>query len=70
MSTNPFDDENGTFSALTNAEGQDSLWPTFTDVPASWTVVHGPETPPVLPGLRRRAWDGHATEEPGRVDGA
>ncbi|MGH4022104.1 MAG: MbtH family protein [Pseudonocardiaceae bacterium] len=41
MSTNPFDDENGTFYALINDEGQYSLWPTFADVPAGWTVVHG-----------------------------
>ncbi|MET0187508.1 MbtH protein [Pseudonocardia sediminis] len=42
MSTNPFDDENGTFHALVNDEGQHSLWPTFAEVPAGWTVVHGP----------------------------
>jgi MbtH protein len=44
MSTNPFDDENGTFYALINDEGQYSLWPTFVDVPGGWTVVHGPES--------------------------
>lgn len=43
MPTNPFDDENGIFYALVNDEGQYSLWPTFADVPAGWTVVHGPE---------------------------
>ncbi|MFI5497200.1 MbtH family protein [Actinoplanes sp. NPDC051859] len=36
---NPFDDENGTFLVLVNAEGQHSLWPEFADVPAGWTVV-------------------------------
>jgi MbtH protein len=41
MSTNPFDDENGTFYALVNDEGQHSLWPAFAAVPAGWTVVHG-----------------------------
>jgi MbtH protein len=41
MSTNPFDDENGTFYVLVNDEGQHSLWPTFVDVPSGWTVVHG-----------------------------
>lgn len=41
MSMNPFDDENGTFYALINDEGQYSLWPTFADVPAGWTIVHG-----------------------------
>jgi uncharacterized protein YbdZ (MbtH family) len=44
MSTNPFDDENGTFYALVNDEGQYSLWPTFVPVPAGWTVQHGPDT--------------------------
>lgn len=41
MSTNPFDDENGTFYALVNDEGQHSLWPTFAAVPDGWTVVFG-----------------------------
>jgi len=44
VSTNPFDDENGTFYALINDEGRYSLWPTFADVPAGWTVVHGADT--------------------------
>lgn len=44
MSTNPFDDENGTFYALRNDEGQYSLWPTFVPVPDGWTVQHGPDT--------------------------
>jgi MbtH protein len=38
---NPFDDENGSFFVLVNDEGQHSLWPTFTDVPAGWKVVFG-----------------------------
>lgn len=42
--TNPFDDENGTFYALVNDEGQYSLWPAFAEVPAGWTVAHGEET--------------------------
>ena len=41
MSTNPFDDENGTFYALVNDEGQYSLWPAFAEIPAGWTVAHG-----------------------------
>ncbi|RFU88305.1 MbtH family protein [Streptomyces triticagri] len=36
---NPFDDENGTFFVLVNAEGQHSLWPSFSEVPDGWTVV-------------------------------
>ncbi|MEU5976230.1 MbtH family protein [Streptomyces sp. NPDC047315] len=39
--TNPFDDPNGTFYVLVNDEGQYSLWPSFADVPAGWTVKHG-----------------------------
>lgn len=34
MSTNPFDDENGTFHILVNDEEQHSLWPAFVEVPA------------------------------------
>lgn len=41
MSTNPFDDANGTFHVLVNDEEQHSLWPTFTQVPAGWRVVFG-----------------------------
>ena len=44
MTVNPFDDENGTFYALANEEGQHSLWPAFADVPAGWTIVHGEAT--------------------------
>lgn len=40
--TNPFDDEDGTFYALVNDEGQHSLWPTFAAVPSGWTIAHGP----------------------------
>jgi MbtH protein len=39
MSGNPFDDENGTFKVLANAEEQYSLWPSFAQVPDGWTVV-------------------------------
>ncbi|CAN5247579.1 MbtH family protein [soil metagenome] len=41
MSTNPFDDEVGTFYVLINDEEQHSLWPTFAEVPAGWKVVFG-----------------------------
>jgi MbtH protein len=41
MSTNPFDDENGTFWVLVNDEDQHSLWPTFANVPAGWRKVFG-----------------------------
>lgn len=42
MTTNPFDDPDGRYLVLINPEGQHSLWPEFIDVPAGWTVVHGP----------------------------
>lgn len=41
MSTNPFDDENGTFLVLVNDEDQHSLWPTFADIPSGWRQVFG-----------------------------
>ena len=41
MSTNPFDDENGTFLVLVNDEDQHSLWPAFADIPAGWRKVFG-----------------------------
>jgi MbtH protein len=42
--SNPFDDPDGTFLALMNDEGQYSLWPSFADTPAGWTVVHPEDT--------------------------
>ena len=44
--TNPFDDPDGTFLVLVNAEGQHSLWPAFADVPAGWTATFGPAPRP------------------------
>lgn len=41
MSTNPFDDDNGRFYVLVNAEEQHSLWPAFADVPEGWRIVFG-----------------------------
>jgi MbtH protein len=41
MTTNPFDDDSTEHFVLVNAEGQHSLWPSFAEVPAGWTVVHG-----------------------------
>jgi MbtH protein len=39
MSSNPFDDPDGTFHVLVNDEGQHSLWPTFVPVPLGWQVA-------------------------------
>jgi MbtH protein len=41
-SSNPFEDAEGVYTVLVNGEGQHSLWPDFAEVPAGWTVVHGP----------------------------
>ena len=41
MSTNPFDDDNGTFLVLVNEEDQHSLWPAFADAPGGWRVGYG-----------------------------
>ena len=41
MSTNPFEDENGTYFVLVNDENQHSLWPHFIPVPDGWRVVFG-----------------------------
>jgi MbtH protein len=38
----PFDDENSTYLVLVNDENQHSLWLSRLDVPAGWSVVHGP----------------------------
>lgn len=43
MSSNPFDDESGTFYVLVNDEEQYSLWPTWSPVPAGWEIVFGAE---------------------------
>jgi MbtH protein len=43
VSTNPFDDPNGSFFVLVNDEGQHSLWPSFAEIPAGWTTVFGPD---------------------------
>ncbi|MEZ0493462.1 MbtH family protein [Kineococcus sp. TBRC 1896] len=39
---NPFDNPDADFRVLVNEVGQHSLWPVFAEVPAGWTVVHGP----------------------------
>lgn len=36
--SNPFDDDDASYLVLVNDEGQYSLWPVFSDVPAGWTV--------------------------------
>jgi uncharacterized protein YbdZ (MbtH family) len=41
VSSNPFDEDNGSFFVLVNDEEQHSLWPVFADAPAGWRVVFG-----------------------------
>jgi MbtH protein len=41
---NPFDDEGAEFLVLVNDRAQRSLWPAHLDVPAGWSVAHGPAT--------------------------
>ncbi|MEU1177866.1 MbtH family protein [Streptomyces sp. NPDC005820] len=54
--TNPFEDQDGTFLVLVNQENQHSLWPEFADVPAGWTVAHGPDTQPACLEYVERTW--------------
>jgi MbtH protein len=39
---NPLDNENSTYLVLVNDESQHSLWLSGLDVPAGWSVMHGP----------------------------
>ncbi|GAB2867038.1 MbtH family protein [Actinocorallia aurea] len=44
MATNPFENDDATYLVLVNDEGQYSLWPTFAEVPAGWTVEKTADT--------------------------
>ena len=44
MATNPFENDEATYVVLINDEGQYSLWPTFAEVPAGWTVAKATDT--------------------------
>jgi MbtH protein len=39
MTTNPFEDEGGTYLVLVNREDQHSLWPARLEVPAGWRIA-------------------------------
>jgi MbtH protein len=41
---NPFEISDGSYYVLINAEGQYSIWPSFVEVPAGWTIFYGLET--------------------------
>jgi MbtH protein len=53
---NPFDNEDGTFLVLVNAENQHSLWPADIDVPAGWTVAHDSDTRAACVEYVERTW--------------
>ena len=42
--SNPFDDPQGAFYILRNAQGQFSLWPQQCALPAGWDVVCQPQS--------------------------
>ncbi|MEU7984189.1 MbtH family protein [Streptosporangium canum] len=42
--SNPFENADGVYLALINDEGQYSLWPSWAEVPAGWTVAFGEDT--------------------------
>ncbi|MBT2542777.1 MbtH family protein [Streptomyces sp. ISL-44] len=39
--SNPFENDDAAYLVLVNDEGQHSLWPAATAVPAGWRTVHG-----------------------------
>ncbi|WP_030668772.1 MbtH family NRPS accessory protein [Streptomyces rimosus] len=41
---NPFENPEGTYYVLVNAENQHSLWPAFAEIPEGWEVRFGEES--------------------------
>ncbi|MEU2660330.1 MbtH family protein [Streptomyces sp. NPDC007325] len=56
MTTNPFEDPQGTFLVLVNDENQHSVWPSFAEVPAGWRTVAGPDTREACLGYVEEHW--------------
>jgi MbtH protein len=54
--TNPFENPDGSYRVLVNDEHQHSLWPSFVDVPAGWTVVHDTDTRQACLAYIERNW--------------
>lgn len=54
--TNPFENPDGSYRVLINAERQYSLWPAFAEVPAGWTVVHDTDTRQACLDYVERNW--------------
>ena len=67
--SNPFENPDGVYSVLVNDEDQHSLWPDFVRRARPAGRRPRPGVAAVLPGPHRDQLDGHAAEEPGRVDG-
>lgn len=53
---NPFDDEQGSFTVLTDEHNRHSLWPAFLPVPSGWSVKFGPADRTACLELVRRDW--------------
>lgn len=53
---NPFDNAEGEFFVLKNAEDQHSLWPTFKSIPAGWEQVFGPASRDAAVDYVETAW--------------
>jgi MbtH protein len=54
--TNPFENPDGSYLVLVNDEFQHSLWPSFAEVPAGWTVAHDTDTRQACLDYIERNW--------------
>lgn len=54
--TNPFDDPRIQHLVLVNERREYSLWPSFADVPAGWSTVHGPDSREECVGFVEANW--------------
>jgi MbtH protein len=54
--TNPFEDEDGSYFALVNDEGQYSLWPAFAEIPGGWTVAFGEDSRAACLDFIEKTW--------------
>ena len=69
MTTNPFDDDNGSFFVLVNDEEQHSLWPSFADVPSGWRVVYGEADRAACLDYVEHNWSRHPAKKSARQVG-
>ncbi|MCI4066274.1 MbtH family protein [Micromonospora sp. R77] len=54
--TNPFEDEDGVYLVLVNADNQHSLWPARIAVPAGWRVTFGEDSRQACLDHIERCW--------------